>query len=105
MSYCEDDICPICLEEIDWNIHIYLRLDCTCKQKYHKDCVLPWLRTKGTCAYCRSPTQIKTMEGFTCVYFPENLYDPCLDMTIEQIHNIVADMKIEIKPLSEIIVK
>lgn len=53
-SNCDDNICIICLEELD-NTKISLQA-CKCKNKVHADCLLTWIEHKNSieCEICKS---------------------------------------------------
>lgn len=44
--------CCICCENID-NLDKILKLECSCKYIYHKDCIEQWFNTNLNCPLCR----------------------------------------------------
>ncbi|VVU95804.1 Ring finger domain [seawater metagenome] len=44
-----NEICAICLDD-DSNLDLIL----PCNHKFHSQCILPWLKSNGTCPYCRA---------------------------------------------------
>jgi len=60
----EDDCCPICLKAFEQD-DIVIKLPCNCKSnKFHKECILPWLNKTCSCPCCRFelPTDDRNFE-------------------------------------------
>jgi len=45
-----EGICTICLEEFIENQEVFLH---KCNNKYHKQCILDWIKIKNTCPLCK----------------------------------------------------
>ena len=60
----EGDCCPICLKAFEQD-DIVIKLPCNCKSnKFHKECILPWLNKTCSCPCCRFelPTDDRNFE-------------------------------------------
>ena len=60
----EGDCCPICLKTLEQD-DIVIKLPCNCKSnKFHKECILPWLNKTCSCPCCRFelPTDDRNFE-------------------------------------------
>ena len=54
-----NNCCPICLcDESDSNNDPYESFSgLDCEHKFHKKCIIPWIKEKGTCPICRCQVQ------------------------------------------------
>ena len=60
----DGDCCPICLKAFEQD-DIVIKLPCNCKSnKFHKECILPWLNKTCSCPCCRFelPTDDRNFE-------------------------------------------
>jgi len=49
----EEEKCPVCLIEFDLGLKDVVRIECDCKQPFHKTCIKKWLMTTNSCPNCR----------------------------------------------------
>jgi hypothetical protein len=53
-----NEICSICLSEINPNITSYTIQRLDCGHAFHQHCIEPWLQTTNICPNCRVPTNL-----------------------------------------------
>lgn len=53
-----NEICSICLSEINPNITSYIIQRLDCGHAFHQHCIEPWLQTTNICPNCRVPTNL-----------------------------------------------
>ena len=92
--------CNICLEQTSYNKDIICGLKCSCDitkydAKYHKDCIIKWIRKKGTCPYCRSNANIRYLDVRGYIYYPKTNYDDIFFFDYETI--VESNKKIDLK--------
>ena len=71
----DENICIICLEELD-NDKIFIQ-PCNCKNKVHADCLLTWIQHKNSieCEICKSDYEIP--EYIINNFINNNYYSNC----------------------------
>ena len=72
--------CNICLEQINYEKDIICGLKCSCDitkydSKYHRDCILNFLKRKGGCPYCRSNANIRYIKVCEFIFYPKINYE------------------------------
>ena len=71
--------CLICLDDLDEELGNLLQIDCGCKIKYHKECLLKWLRYKKKCPICKQDVLLSN--GCIIIDFRNNTSYPTLFYT------------------------
>lgn len=66
----EDKECIICLESIDYDLHILI-----CKHHFHEKCIYEWIKRDESCPQCRHKIRLVIKQK-------KLIYDNCINCII-----------------------